>query len=240
MDQAARDAVYAAAVKKGNIAPYQLTKAEYKIVKRYAFDNKNAEYHVRYSDNIEADLKRGWSSWNFGQLGFKGARSDLIEAIERVKQGGGGEFDISGFSIWVDENSKIDKDLGVVYLDDYEFRELDPGYWVAVDNINAAGGVSSHRLPGDLGSVGDAVSYIQKNKALIDGTGSGESFDPTDSRVIYSDGDMHIIEAGENTLSQYLPDGGARPYQLTKAEISKQQKPPDISDPEDPEPGFRM
>ena len=110
----------------------------------YKFDNENCEYYVRFSDHIDDDMKRGWSSWNFGSGGFEGTKEELEkakkEAIENEDS-----FTISEYELWGDEIKKAD------------IRELYPNYWVLVDNVNASGGLSAHELPSNLETLEDAL-----------------------------------------------------------------------------------
>jgi hypothetical protein len=179
-------------------------------VLNYALD-PDKEYYVRYSNNIKDDLKRGWSSWNFGQDGFHGKADDLIDKFEHIKENGGGEFSISGFNFWIDDSSSINsywigegkdsyKEIKINASEVGVIRELKSNYWVLVDNVNAKGGISAHVLPNNLKDLRSAVGHINKNKSKFDGTGDGESFDPHDSRVIYSNGSMHIIEKSEDDM----------------------------------------
>ena len=130
-------------------------------------------------------MKRGWSSWNFGSGGFEGTKEDLEkakkEAIENEDS-----FTISEYELWGDEIKKAD------------IRELYPNYWVLVDNVNASGGLSAHELPNNLETLEDALSLVDKNQSIYDGTGDGQKFAASEGNVIYSKGNMHIIEVGTN------------------------------------------
>jgi hypothetical protein len=152
----------------------------------YKLDNDNAEYFVRFSDHINEDIKRGWSSWNFGQDGFEGDRNDLKDYLDSATDEN--PIHISGFEIYPDD------------VKDYDFGELYPGYWVAKDNVNAENGLSAHSLDGNFNDIKQAIEEVKRKKGRYDGTGEGESFDVSDAKVIYSDGDMHIVEVGENKI----------------------------------------
>ncbi len=142
--------------------------------------DKNCQYYLRYSNYIEEDLKRNWSSWSFGQLGFNGTKAQLDNYIESVTDEN--PISISGFDIY-----PID-------IDNFRFGELYPNYWVVIDNVNANNGLSAHLLPSTLLNVSDALSFIEENKCKYDGSGDGESFDAKKGKLIYSDGWMNIIE----------------------------------------------
>ena len=75
-------------------------------------------YVSRLSTHIQEDIKRGWSSYNFGQSGvFFNSHEDLIEAIINSEDG----IYISECYICKDNYRK------------FEFGELYEGYWVVVD-----------------------------------------------------------------------------------------------------------
>ncbi|MEA5046531.1 MAG: hypothetical protein VB075_18420 [Petrimonas sp.] len=154
--------------------------------------------YIRVSEHINEDLNRGWSSWNFGEEGFSGSQDDLLTEIRSIAECGG-EFWLSGFNIWIDENTKFDDGFGVVFVDDYEIRELYRNYWVAVDRVNAVNGLSAHELPESLQTIEDIISEIKNNPAKYDGTGDGESFSTESAKVLHSfefnGKNYHIIEA---------------------------------------------
>lgn len=154
--------------------------------------------YVRVSEHIDEDLKRGWSSWSFGLEGFSGSKDDLLTEVREIAERGG-EFRLSGFNIWIDESTKLDDGFGVVFVDDYEIRELYGNYWVAVDRINAVNGLSAHELPEVLQTIDDIVNEVKNNQAKYDGTGDGESFSTENAKVLHSfefnGKNYHVIEA---------------------------------------------
>jgi 8-oxo-dGTP pyrophosphatase MutT (NUDIX family) len=167
----------------------------------YKLDNDNYQYFIRYSNNIEEDLKRGWSSWNFGGDGYEGTKDNLVDEINEIKDSEeGGEFQISGFNVWIDKDSDISVNKDAIYVDDHEIKELYDNYWVVVDNVNAKGELSAHVLPDNLDKVKDVVKLVSDNKSEYDGTGDGESFDASKARVVYSKGDMCVIEVGDEVI----------------------------------------
>ncbi len=167
--------------KQKEFAEYKSLKFSKENFKNYKFDNENNEYYVRWSEHIEDDLKRGWSSWNFGEEGFEGTREDLDKYLEEITDDK--PFFISGFEVWPHN------------VDEFEFGELYPGYWVAIDNENAPGGLSAHYLPSDLKDLKGALKEIETHKGHYDGTGDGEYFYASDASVIYSDENgMNILE----------------------------------------------
>ena len=81
-----------------------------------------------------------------------------------------------------------------------------PNYWVLVDNVNASGGLSAHELPNNLETLEDALSLVDKNQSIYDGTGDGQKFTASEGNVIYSKGNMHIIEVGTNEEQNNLSE----------------------------------
>ena len=142
--------------------------------------NQDATYYVRFSDHIDEDLKRGWSSWNFGEEGFEGTEEELEEALSNITDEN--PFWISGFDIYPDQ------------IDEFEIKELYSGYWVVVDNFNAQGGLSGHQLPEELETLEDVLNEIKSKKGEYDGTGEGETIYTETAKVLYSEDNMHIIE----------------------------------------------
>ena len=130
---------------------------------------------ARYSENIQEDIKRNWSSWTFGQYGFEGTEAELKEAMQSAIENET-SFDISGFELWDDDIRNAD------------VRELYPGYWVLVDNVNTPGGLSCLNL--NATNMEDAISEA---KTLIY-SGDVQSFDANDAKLVYSENDIHIFE----------------------------------------------
>ncbi len=130
---------------------------------------------ARHSQNIQEDIKRNWSSWNFGQLGFEGTESELKAKMQNAINEET-SFDISGFELWGDDIIKAD------------IRELYAGYWVLVDNVNSPEGLSCIDL--NASTLKDAIAEA-KGK---DYSGDGESFDANDATLVHSENDIHIFE----------------------------------------------
>ena len=130
---------------------------------------------ARYSENIQEDIKRNWSSWNFGQLGFEGTEAELNEAMQSAIENET-SFDISGFELWGDDIRNAD------------IRELYEGYWVLVDNVNSPEGLSCLDL--NATNLEDAISEAKK----LNYTGDGQSFDANDAKLVYSENEIHIFE----------------------------------------------
>ena len=134
------------------------------------------KYVARKSDNIQSDIERGWSSWNFGQEGLSATEEQIDtwkeEAIENDQP-----FCISGFELWGDDITNAD------------IRELYDGYWVLVDNGNAANGISGIEL--DAESIEEAIEEANNR---TDYFGEGVCFDAQDAKLVYSNDDIHIFE----------------------------------------------
>ena len=130
---------------------------------------------ARQSDHIEQDIKRNWSSWNFGEEGFEGTREELDEAIEEVTDTN--PLWISGFEIYARD------------IDDYEFGELYKNYWVAIDRVNAPNGLSGVALDADT-----LEEAIEEATIRSDYFGDGISFDASKAKLVKSIDDIHIFE----------------------------------------------
>lgn len=136
------------------------------------------KYVARQSENIQSDIKRNWSSWNFGQEGFNGTYDELQELLSKATDEN--PVWISGFDIYPDQ------------IKDFEFGELYSNYWVAIDNINAAGGLSAISLDAE-----NLENAITEANTRTDYFGDGISFDATEAKLVYSNNDIHIFEICE-------------------------------------------
>lgn len=136
---------------------------------------------ARYSAHIHDDIKRNWSSWNFGADGFKGTREDLYAYLAECSESN--PVCISGFEIFQTD------------LKDTVIRELYSNYWVVVDT-NRGEGLSCHVLESE--TVEEALAEIASKRYIFDGTGEGQTVDCKNARVLYSErqGDfgLHILE----------------------------------------------
>lgn len=128
---------------------------------------------ARQSDHIEADIKRNWSSWNFGEDGFEGTEEELEAELEKVE--GNNSFCISGFEMW--EHNK----------DDFEFGELYENYWVAIDTRER--GISGVELDAET-----LDGAIEEAESRSDYFGDGIFFDSQKAKLVYSNEDIHIFE----------------------------------------------
>lgn len=155
-------------------------------------NNYDAEYFsliARYSGYIYEDIKRNWSSWNFGAEGFTGTKSQLeIKIKNAIKHKT--ELEISGISIPYYE------------LDISKYGELYKNYWVLKDIRGK--GISTHLLKST--TIKEALEEI-KNNPFIDGAGDGTFIDmaSVNPEVVYSqypEGQwgLHIISIDEKYL----------------------------------------
>jgi hypothetical protein len=131
---------------------------------------------ARKSSHIQEDIKRNWSSWNFGEGGFEGTYSELQNKIKEALESESSLF-ISGFELWDNDIKKAD------------IRELYTNYWVLVDNTNGYGnGIFGTELKAE--SLEDA---IQESKSAHY-WGEGVRFDASSAKLVYSNDDIHIFE----------------------------------------------
>lgn len=134
-------------------------------------------YVARKATHISADIKRNWSSWNFGEGGVTGTlkmiEDEMNEAIENDEA-----FLISGFELWGQDIKEAD------------IRELYPNYWVLVDNVNARGGLSCIELEAE-----NLQSAIEESKKAFF-FGDGDVFDASEANLVYScpNNEIHIFE----------------------------------------------
>lgn len=146
-----------------------------KVLRRIS---KFGRYYVRQSEHIQDDLKRGWSSWNFGQEGV--LTSDFEAVVEKVEHGENPLY-ISGMEIWPDAVRKM--------YDAGEFGELYPGYWVLKDT--RVYGVSAHPYTAENDEQAIQVAE-SKGYSMIDFGGTHAL--PDSSVLIKSlPGDVHVF-----------------------------------------------
>ena len=132
-------------------------------------------YVARKSNHIADDIKRNWSSWNFGKAGFEGTKNDLDNYLSEATDENA--VFISGFDIYPDD------------VKNFAFGELYPNYWVAIDNVNTPNGLSCIELTAS--NLNDAIAEAE---GRTDYWGDGESFDANDAKLVYSNNDIHIFE----------------------------------------------
>jgi hypothetical protein len=130
---------------------------------------------ARKSNHINEDIARNWSSWNFGEGGFHGTYEELQAELATVTDSSC--VFISGFEIYADA------------VKGFEFGELYPGYWVAIDRTNAAFGISGIELDAE-----DLQEAIAEATNRTDYFGQGICFDARKATLVHSDDDIHIFE----------------------------------------------
>ena len=130
---------------------------------------------ARKSNHIQEDIKRNWSSWNFGQEGFTGTEDELNQYLAKATDER--SVWISGFDIYPDQ------------LKEFTFGELYPNYWVAIDYVNANNGLSCICLNAET-----AEEAIKEAENRSDYFGDGYSFDATKAKLVYSNNDIHVFE----------------------------------------------
>lgn len=131
---------------------------------------------ARQSNHIQEDIKRNWSSWNFGQDGFTGTREEFEE-----------------FLATCDDDNPICLSMFEIYPDQIKgtrFGELYENYWVVVDD---RGGLACNILPQK--NIGDAIEFLKNNPWFCGG--DGNFIDCSNAKVVWSDGDIHILEIPE-------------------------------------------
>lgn len=130
---------------------------------------------ARYSEHINEDLKRNWSSWNFGQEGLNCTKEELQNEINDCLENERPLF-ISGMELWNDE------------LRNADIRELYANYWVLVDNFNTANGLSCLGLESE--NLEDAIIESEN----LNYSGDGQSFNANKATLLYSNENIHIIK----------------------------------------------
>jgi hypothetical protein len=129
----------------------------------------------RKSNHIQEDIKRNWSSWNFGQEGFIGTYNELQDLLRSATDSK--SVWISGFDIYAEQVSE------------FNFGELYANYWVAIDNVNAKYGLSAIELKSE-----SLENAINEANSRTDYFGDGISFDASEAKLVYSNEDIHIFE----------------------------------------------
>ncbi|MDD5353371.1 MAG: hypothetical protein PHS93_09445, partial [Candidatus Omnitrophica bacterium] len=157
------------------------------------------QYFIRKSEYIEDDLRRGWSSWNYGQEGFKGTKEELDKAINNITDKN--PLWISGFDLYPKD------------IKDADIRELYPDYWVLVDKTKGEGiFVNSLEATNKI----DAIDEGGRHKINL---GEGEVINTDNLRIVSSIGDIHILE-------KYNPSKSTVEGKTT--EVLPEEKPPEI------------
>lgn len=136
------------------------------------------EYYIRFSNHIQEDLKRGWSSWNFGKEGFEGTDEQLEEYKKDCFENENPMF-ISAFELWGDD------------IFETEIKELYPDYWVVVDERVC--GISASEIKAS--SLEEAIKvFSQEGYNHID-FGDESGFFPEKAKHVLSckDNEIHLF-----------------------------------------------
>jgi len=129
--------------------------------------------YIRYSEHIQEDIERGWSSWNFGQDGINATEKEFEAILEECLTNENMPLCISGYELYSDE------------IKNSEFGELYTNYWVLKDQNFAGLCCSSF----DADSINDAIEKMHRN--LVD-FGAGESL-PCEAKLVYSKDNLHLF-----------------------------------------------
>jgi len=124
-------------------------------------------YIVRFSDHIQEDIKRNWSSLNFGQEGFEGTEEELEQALESI----------------TDESPLWISGIDVYDASSVTIKELYSNYWVLVDQ-NFTDGLACNILE-DAETLEEAIQEVSASDFDIE-YGEGECVDCSDAKVVYS------------------------------------------------------
>lgn len=129
---------------------------------------------ARQSKHIHDDINRNWSSWNFGQDGFEGTEDEFKEFLASATDDY--PIQLSMVELRPDEIRRS------------KFGQLYPNYWVLIDD---RGGLSCNIIPANTEA--EAIDFMEKNGAGFCG-GDGNFVDCCEAKIIWSDGDIHILE----------------------------------------------
>ena len=132
---------------------------------------------VRQSQHINEDVKRNWSSWNYGLEGLNCSADELDVAIETALATDTALY-ISGFELYGRE------------LETAEIRELYENYWVLVDVFHGSG-LSCNIL--NACNLEEAINIVEADNFFLD-MQEGDMVDCSDAIVAYSKGEIHILE----------------------------------------------
>lgn len=137
-------------------------------------------YVARISEHIKEDIKRNWSSWNYGLEGFEGTEEEFESYLDESREDDEVIF-ISGFEIFPKD------------LDGFEFGELYENYWVAIDYRNGKG-LSCNILPAETEN--KAIEQV-KSKHFSVNMGDGDTVNCKNAEVVYSDEELHVLKVPE-------------------------------------------
>jgi hypothetical protein len=101
------------------------------VAQDFYLNNDNlSQVAIRQTAHIRRDLRRNWSSWSYGALGFEGTWEQLVNELLNT-----GSVSVSGFEISSEDRFE-DYDEAEWWLENksgYDIRQLRRDYWVVVD-----------------------------------------------------------------------------------------------------------
>lgn len=146
---------------------------------------------ARFSGHIAKDLKRNWSSINYGACGITAREVDFNKMIEDLRSGKSSCLHISGLELFADD------------LRETQFGELFENYWVIKDTRNTfrdhegGFGLRCHALEAE--TLEEALLEVANNEDELNGTGDGVIFNGKEAKLLYSEFEegnfgLHILE----------------------------------------------
>ncbi len=130
---------------------------------------------ARKSNHIESDIKRNWSSWNFGLDGFTGTREELDAYLATATEEK--TVYISAFELTSNDLKRT------------KIKELYENYWVVVDDRFDGICGTALKTAGDLDNLQEAIAEAES----ADFSGDGVEIDTRYVDLVYSEGDIHIF-----------------------------------------------
>jgi hypothetical protein len=159
--------------------------------KEFFLSNDDLNYAaVRQSAHIMQDLRRNWSSWSYGALGFEGTWEELVNELLNT-----GSVSVSGFEICSDEEFE-DWDEAEKWLENksgYDIRQLRPDYWVAVDTDGEGICVWEMDDIDDALAVDPANTAFYTTEGRLDRDSCGEIYIVSDEAPVAGEYKNHIL-----------------------------------------------
>lgn len=147
-------------------------------------------YIVRQSNHIESDIKRNWSSWNYGEDGLNCTEEHLTKWVEEILEDESESkcLDISGFELCGDNLRRV--------WENDEIRELYPNYWVLIDTETC--GLSCNYLNAD--NLLKAIKEVNEDSFDLD-MSTKDSIDCSEAEVVWScpENLWHILYIDDNS-----------------------------------------
>jgi len=154
---------------------------------------ENKTYYLRFSEHIQEDLKRGWSSWNYGADGVWMTEEELealYESSLKICESEGSEME--EIALYISEFELTHEKFVNLYKRDL-IRPLywqgERGYFVVVDE-NYANSLAAVEL--EVASLEEAIETVEKEGNCLLFTCS-ETRLPTDAKLVWSKEGCHIF-----------------------------------------------